>query len=910
MTGKTGGRLLLAVLALCGLWLSAAAEQEYADHLKETVAQPAKTEIVLLQGEERLVEQETSVSFTVQVPEAGLYALEIGYTLTDAGSAAGEYRLEVDGELPFKEAGSPTLPRLWRPAHDIIQDERGNDLRVPQVPYAVPQTCFMRDSAGLVRGPLLLALSQGEHTLTLHIEREDVYLNSLRLVPPPQNAPYRQPEGQAAGQTVRVQGETFLYANDVAIIPKTDRSSALTEPNRGAKICLNMVGGSAFARPGQAITWEVDVPETGLYELRFRARQNVSRAFDAVRTLYVDGEVPFAQAEMVRFSYDDGWQMVTLGEDKPWLFHLEEGRHTITLEAVLGEEAEAIRTMQQSLKALNQVYMEILMLTGASPDPLRDYGLDRNLPQSIQRMRSELAVLEETVGQVAARMRERGDDLVPVERLIRQLRSFSLDTYLIPEQFESFKTNLSALGDWILTATERPLDIDYLELAAPGSPLPRAETNFSENLRYQTSLFMDSFHTDYNSFSAGEGDKGITVWVTSSRDRAQTLNDLIRTEFTPNTGIRVNLQLVAPDNVTPSVCVGNGPDVLLGAAMGDPVNYASRHAAYDLTSFPDYQEIAARFHPEASVPFAFEGGVYALPETLSHMMMFCRMDILDELGVGIPQTWDEMIALIPRLSRSHMMFLVDGRVGTEVYGSLTGLSMFLFQQGCEAYAADGSRVVLDEQPALDAFKRFTQLYTNYGMPYTFNTAARFRSGEAPIVIADYTLYNTLMVSAPEIIGQWSMMPVPGVRTEDGEINRRVRAVVSGNMILLSSEHKDEAWAFIKWCTSAQVQAAYSTQLESVLGAAARYQTANREALKLLNWRRSDLKMLEEQQTQLQAVEEVPGGYYTAWHVENAFRAVVLSGEDPREAMLDYVRVINDEIAVKRKELGLAAGKEP
>lgn len=910
MTGKTGGRLLLAMLALCGLWLYAAAERAYADDGAGTVAQPAGSGIVLLQGENRLVEQETGVSFAVRVPEAGLYALEIGYTLTDGGSAACEYRLEVDGEAPCREAVSLTLPRLWKPAHDITQDEQGNDLRVPQVPYTARQTCFARDSSGLARGPLLLALSQGEHTITLSIQREDVYLNSLRLVPPPTLVPYAPPEGKPAGQTVRVQGEGFLYANDVAIIPKTDRASALTEPNRGAKICLNMVGGSAFARPGQAIAWAFDVPETGLYELRLRARQNTSRAFDAVRALYVDGEMPFAQAEAIRFAYDDGWQIAVLGEDEPWLFHLEKGRHTVTLEAVLGDEAEAIRTMQESLRALNQVYMDILMLTGASPDPLRDYALERNLPGSMERLRDELAVLEETVGQVAAQMTERGDDLVPVERLIRQLRAFSLDPYLIPEQFESFKTNLSALGDWILTATERPLDIDYLELAAPGSPLPRAETSFLENLRYQASLFMDSFHTDYNSFSAGEGDRGLTVWVTSSRDRAQTLNDLIRTDFTPKTGIRVNLQLVAPDNVTPSVCVGNGPDVLLGAAMGDPVNYASRHAAYDLTNFPDYEEVAARFHPEASAPFAFEGGVYALPETLSHMMMFCRTDILEELDIGIPQTWDEMIALIPRLSRSHMMFLVDGRVGTEVYGSLTALSMFLFQQGCQVYAADGSHVALDEQDALDAFKRFTQLYTNYGMPYTFNTAARFRSGEAPIVIADYTLYNTLMVSAPEIIGQWSMMPVPGVRTESGEINRGVRAVVSGNMILLGSEHKDEAWEFIKWCTSAPVQAAYSTQLESVLGAAARYQTANREALKQLNWRRSDLKMLEEQQKQLRAVEEVPGGYYTAWHVENAFRAVVLSGEDPREAMLDYVRVINDEIAVKRRELGLTAGEEP
>ena len=45
-------------------------------------------------------------------------------------------------------------------------------------------------------------------------------------------------------------------------------------------------------------------------------------------------------------------------------------------------------------------------------------------------------------------------------------------------------------------------------------------------------------------------------------------------------------------------------------------------------------------------------------------------------------------------------------------------------------------------------------------------------------------------------------------------------------------------------------------------------------------------------------------------MENAFRAVVLSGEDPREAMLDYVRVINEEITVKRKELGLTVREEP
>ena len=907
MTGKAGKRLLLAIILLCALWMGAAAQEE---SLGQAAFQPASTEIVLVAGERILLAQETSASYTALVPEDGLYALEIGYSLTDAGNAAAEYRLEVDGQAVEAGAEAFTLPRLWCMEHEITQDEQGNDLRAPQMRYMAAQQCYVQDSSGMVQGPLLLPLSQGEHVITLSILREDVYLHSLRLTPPPTYAAYTRPAGEEAQSTVRVQGEAFLYANDLSIIPQTDRASALTEPNRGAKICLNMVGGNAFAQPGSAITWEIEAPETGLYALRLRVRQNASRAFDAVRTLRVDGEIPFAEAQELSFAFDDGWQVVTLGgEETPYLLMLEAGKHTITLEAVLGDSAQAIQSIQASLDTLNQAYMEIMMLTGASPDPLRDYGVDRNLPDTMESMRQSLANLEETMAQLTTG-ESQGNDLVAVERLIRQLQSFVQDPYLIPEQFESFKSNLSALGDWILTATERRMDIDWIELAAPGSPSPRAEANLWENLSYQVSLFLDSFQTDYNSFSTGEGDEEITVWLTSSRDQAQALNDLIRTDFTPNTGIRVNVQLMVSDNVAPSICIGEGPDVLLGAAMGDPVNYASRHAAYDLTNFDDYQEVAQQFHEQSLVPFQFEDGVYALPETLSHMMMFCRMDILEQLEVEIPQTWEEMIALIPRLSRNNMMFLVDGTVGGQSYGALTGLSMFLFQQGCDVYTPDGSSVALDTEGALSAFKRYTQLYTNYGMPYSFNTATRFRSGEAPLVIADYSLYNTLMVSAPEILGQWAMMPVPGVKQENGEINRAVRAVVSGDMILSASEHKEAAWEFIKWFTSAQVQADYSMQLESVLGAAARRQTANREALKLLNWRTSDLERLEEQQQYVRAVEEVPGGYYTSWHVENALRAVVLSGEDPREAMLDYVRVINDEITVKRRELGLTVGKEP
>jgi len=52
------------------------------------------------------------------------------------------------------------------------------------------------------------------------------------------------------------------------------------------------------------------------------------------------------------------------------------------------------------------------------------------------------------------------------------------------------------------------------------------------------------------------------------------------------------------------------------------------------------------------------------------------------------------------------------------------------------------------------------------------------------------------------------------------------------------------------------------------------------------------------------VPEVPGSYFTGRHMDNAFREVVNEGEDTRETLYKYVKVINEEIDLKRDEFGL------
>ena len=90
-----------------------------------------------------------------------------------------------------------------------------------------------------------------------------------------------------------------------------------------------------------------------------------------------------------------------------------------------------------------------------------------------------------------------------------------------------------------------------------------------------------------------------------------------------------------------------------------------------------------------------------------------------------------------------------------------------------------------------------------------------------------------------------------------------------------------------------------------MGSAARYPTANVEAMKTIAWDRSTQEALTEQWQYVKAIPEVPGGYFTSRYFDFAFRDVVLDGKDVRETMVSSAREINNEI---RKAAGIEAAR--
>ena len=301
-----------------------------------------------------------------------------------------------------------------------------------------------------------------------------------------------------------------------------------------------------------------------------------------------------------------------------------------------------------------------------------------------------------------------------------------------------------------------------------------------------------------------------------------------------------------------------------------------------------------------------------MPETQTFNVLFYRKDILEELDLKVPNTWKELIEMFPTIQGNNMNIGIPSAAGNGANNAADISQYFtmLYQYGGDLYNERGTKTIVNEEAGVEAFADYVKFFNDYGVPLVYDFVSRFRSGEMPIAVANYGMYNTLMVSAPEIRGLWDFTLVPGVekKSPSGEtyIDRSDCIVGSASMIFPDEDEEilQNTWEFFKWWASTDTQVRFGQEMEALLGASARYATANKNAFAQLKWSADAIEVLTKQWEQTVGIREVPGGYYTGRHITNACRKCVNEKSDPRETILDYSILINEELTKKRKEFGL------
>lgn len=879
---------------------------------------------------------DSSVSFHVQIPQTGYYNLYMEYLIPESRGVAAERGVRINGEFPFEDAQNITFTRIWTDGGEVKTDNQGNQIRPTQIEvYDWQSSCF-EDDMGYITEPYRFYLEKGDNEITLEAENEPMIIRKFMVAPVSVIQSYEEyaakypdisDQAAAAGYIQTIQGEDSTLRSESSLYAKYDRSSPTTYPNSITNTVLNYVGGDTWRSSGQWIEWEFEVPEDGYYNIMIKGRQNYSRGSVSSRTVYIDGEIPFSEMKEISYAYSNDWECKDLADDNgvPYNFYLTKGIHTIRLEATLGGVGPILEELEDSTYRANQIYRKILVYTGANPDRYRDYYIEANYPEVMEAMELESKRLFKIVDDTVSYSGQKADNIAAAQTVAQQMERFCEKPNKITLEFTTFKDNITALGTASLNMSETKLDIDYLVVSGTGVTPKKDKANIFTKLWHETKSFFASFFIDYNSvgdvYDESGDDEVVKVWILTGRDQGTILKSMVDDTFTPESGVKVNVEIVDPTALLNAVLAGRGPNVVLSVGADQPVNYALRGAAEDITQFDDWEEVLSHYTPSSYEQYGLDGHIYAIPETQTFNVMFYRTDVLEEMGLEVPDTWQELIEMLPTIQGNNLSVGIPTAAGssstttasTAVASNVPDLSLYftlLYQYGGDMYNEMGTKTTVDDEAGIQAFDDYVRYFNDYGLPTIYDFVSRFRSGEMPIGISAYSTYNTLMVSAPEIRGLWDFTLIPGTEytNPDGTtyIDRSDFITGSATMMIATEDEslKQKSWEFMKWWAEPDTQVRFGREIEALLGSSARYATANKDAFEQLSWSADDIKVLSEQWDQTVGIREVPGGYYTGRHITNAIRKVINDKDDSRETIIDYSIKINEEIEKKRNEFGL------
>lgn len=349
-------------------------------------------------GADVLLSQENSeITWTFHVEEEGLYRLAIEYCPVESRGIAAERSVLINGEIPFRGADYQTFQRLWTDASSEPKyGNQGNQIRPQQVEiYRWSTKMASDDTSGYETEPYAFYFRKGENTLTLVGVNEPLALRSISLLPVQANITYEDYLGTVSSDNATepwldvIQGEQATLRSEQSLYATYDRSSPTTQPLSLSNTILNIIGGNSWTINGQWIEWEIEVPEDGWYNLAIKGRQNYNRGQSAIRSLQIDGSTPFVEAEQIKFQYSNDWQIKSLGDENgDYCFYLTKGTHTMRLTVALGEKGSTIRKIEDSVYRLNQMYRQLLVLMGRTPDRYRDYHVSQTYPDLADAMRA------------------------------------------------------------------------------------------------------------------------------------------------------------------------------------------------------------------------------------------------------------------------------------------------------------------------------------------------------------------------------------------------------------------------------------------------------------------------------------------------------------------------------------------
>lgn len=873
----------------------------------ETMAYP-ESEKILSIGQKGRVELE------LEVPQAAVYYMRLDYLADSASILPVEMGVMVNGEYPFYEMRQQVLESRWTAKPDKVYDSYGNEVvSMPDKVYDW-QSKYIQDSTCRYTEPLGIELQQGKNTLSIELNEGTLLLGNIVLTAKPQIAAYTGSEAAAGDGFIAIQAEDFTYRNNSAIHAACEFDPDLY-PYQSSKRVMNTIDSASFGSGGQEISYTFTAEKAGNYYIAFHYSQGDKSDFPVFMNIKIDGVIPNTAFQNHAFAYEKKYELYTMvdANGNKISIPLEAGTHEISMQISMEPIRESLETVEKIMSRVNDLSLEVTKVAGTNKDKYRDFSLESYIPGVGDMLTAWADELHQVMEN--ARVYNPGKRKIAAFSSIsiaeNQLRSLAKKPDELIYRMDELATSTSSVNQHLanlidsLNGNDFSLDSIYLYQEDAKNQIPKHKNIFVKGWLGLVRFFTSFGEQAYS--SSNTNPEHLQVSVNRSRQHLEIMQLMINEQFTPQTGIEVDLSLM-PDQtkLVLANASGDSPDVATGVNYSIPFELGIRGALKDLTEFEDFAEVAERYNAGMIMPYVIGDSIYAIPETMNFQVMFYRKDILDKLGLAVPDTLEEVEAMLPDLQMRGLNFYYPTArtVGMKTFLDTTPI---LFQSGGSLYDGTADNATLTSEEIVEGFTTLTNLFTIYNLPKDVpNFYQHFRNGDYPIGISDFGNYNMISNAAPEIDGSWGVALIPGVKNADGEVMRYSSAGAEGTFLFESTpEREQQAWTFVKWWSSAEVQAEFGQRLQITYGDEYYWNTANAEAFAQLPWDSDDKEVILEQLTWTLEAPRALASYMVERELSDAYNLVVLGAKSAtvREALDDAQKSVKRETQRKLEEFG-------
>ena len=850
---------------------------------------------------------------TLHVPSDGRYILALTYkTTTDA-------ILDSTATVTFAEKSVETPIRaLYRDATKTYATDRyGNELNADQTKLGEAVTEYVTDSGYVSALPYVFTAKAGDMPVDITTKDRPIVLRAVTLLRADgeidASAYLAGVPGSQGGDFITIEGEDYALKSDSYIRSKSDTNPVVV-PYSPYKKLLNALDESSSKKVGQKVLWSFSVEKAGLYSISLRYLQSFKNGQPSYRNIEIDGQTPYTQLESCAFPYTGlGYKNITLTKDgKDLQVYLTAGAHTIALQADATPIADDLAKVRAILEEISDIGLDLRQVAGPSPDQNRTWDIETYLPGVLKKLENDSAALKAIYADLAKQGDAKPSSCVnltlaasAVDGALRHLDKLplSLDTLC-----EGSGSVTQLLADLITGLSEQKLAVDRIYIHPAGAKLPGASASVFTSAANSVKRFFSAIFGKQGSYSVGTAEAGeLNIWVNRSVQYVETMQAMADAKFTPKTGIRVRFSVMPSEQkIVLANATSTGPDAALGLMIQTPYQLALRGAVTDLSSFPDFAStLNGHYNTETLTPYVMGNGIYGATETQDFFVLMYRKDVLQKLGLSVPQTWSDVAAMMPTLRRNGMTFYLPLSSWTGVKPLYTTLPFF-FQQGASLYSSDGFSTAINNEAGIQAFQTLTDLYTVYSVQNNVpNFYNNFRYAMPPIGIGNFTNYVQLRTAAPELQDSLGLALAPGTLRADGTIDRSETAAERACVILKSSKHQQESWTFLKWWLSTDVQVDFATTLQTRYGPEYMWNSANLDAFAQLDFPEADKKVILGQWKYEKEIPYNPASYMLERSLSDAWYSVVQSNVSPRIALNQAALDTNRELVWKLSEFGYA-----